>query len=200
VIRFEAKVFSPLPPANSRGQFLAWLQAIGYRLTSPPFLTSVILTRGSIIGNVTSFNNARLWLCMVTAVWKPAEGGSEATLEWRITTIGQVCNRGDMDLWRYEIQASVDVAAGHTGDVAAYRKAAGKAQNAATWRTLILTVAGIGPVVAGLIFTGSAAVSLLGGLVVGAAAFFGLRAPRDLGAIRPRPLPQPHPNTMPPVL
>lgn len=190
MIQHESVLRSPLPVPAARAAVLLWCQTIGYRLTSPPFLSSVELERGSWAGNFGSLN-PRTWRSKIRVSFRPSEPGCEIQIDWTVTTTGQVGTKADIVFWTYEVARTQEAAVGRQPDGRALLQQASKAQGGNTWRALLFSFSLLGPLIgfsfiSGWLGLGSAA-------VLGSATWLVFRAPRTLGDIPP-------PAALPPVM
>lgn len=195
MIRHTLTFHSPLPVANARGLLIGWLQSIGYRLTSPAFLSSIEASRGSFMGNGGSLN-AQRWKATIYATFEPAESGCEVTLEWRIATFGQVVTKVDIAFWRNEVFQTANAARGVAQDPKILRKMGLKAQNGNTWRALVFTAALVLPFFGFVFPFWTIWFTIFFILVLGVPIYWGFRMPRTLGET---PLPPIGPPAPPPI-
>jgi hypothetical protein len=202
MIRHEVLVTSPLTVTAARGSILLWCQTMGYRLTSPPFLSSVAVERGSWVGNVGSLN-PKTWRSQIQATFRPLENGCEVTLEWLVTTLGQVGTKADIHFWTYEVQKTLESALGGMPDIREYTRQAGKAQLGNTWRALIFTASLLVPLIGVWVATESGVYGIAAAAVLGTATWFVFRVPRKLPEIAAPASPPPlllEPSPAPPPL
>jgi len=179
MLRYEVNFTSPLPPPSARGAVLWWTQTVGYRPVSPPFLSAIEVERGSWVGNFGSLN-PRNWRVRIRARFRPSEvegSGSEVTLEWTVTTAGQVGTKADLEFWQYEIDSVMRAALGYQPELAAYRLRANRAQSGDTWRALVFTFALLTPLI-GFLIAGSFLMAIVGTAIGGVVTYFSFRAPR----------------------
>ncbi|AIE83619.1 hypothetical protein [Fimbriimonas ginsengisoli] len=184
MIRHEVTIASPLAVPAARSSLIAWSQAIGYRLVSPAFLSSIQMERGSLMGNMGSLG-PKTWSVKFHATFQPAETGCMVTLEWVISTFGQIGTRNDIEFWRKEVAWAMEASQGHVLDVPAHTKAASQAYNGNVWRALALTGAILLPLFGVAVVTESILLSFLAAIVGGTAAGFAFRAPRSLSTLNP---------------
>jgi len=192
MIRHEVAVSTPLAVAAARGSLLLWCQTMGYRLSSPPFLSAVEVERGSWAGNVGSLN-PKTWRSKIRATFQPHENGCDVSLEWFVTTAGQVGTKADIVFWTYEVRKTLDSAVGIQPDAREYAREAKKAQLGNTWRALIFTASLLVPLIGVWVVTDSGAIALAAAAVLGTATWIVFRAPRSLPAIAA-------PDPPPPIL
>jgi hypothetical protein len=184
MIRYSTTIASPLPPQTSRSAVLGWLQAIGYRLTSPAFLSSVSMERGSWVGNMGSLA-PKTWSAKVYVTFKATETGCDVTLEWHVSTFGQIGTKADIHFWRSEIEWTLGAACGIMPDLRDYVKEASRAYNGNVWRALVFSAALIVPLIVMAVATQSILITIFVSLVTGTASGLAFRMPRDLGEISP---------------
>lgn len=182
MIRHEVTLASPLAVPAARSSLIAWSQAIGYRLVSPAFLSSIQMERGSLMGNMGSLG-PKTWSVKFYATFQPAETGCMVTLEWVISTFGQIGTRNDLEFWRKEVAWAMEASQGHLLDVPAHTKAASRAYNGNVWRALVFMSAIFLPLIGVAIATDSIFLSVLSAIVGGTATGFAFRAPRSLSAV-----------------
>lgn len=163
---------------------VTWLQSAGYRLTSAPFLSSIEASRGSVMGNLGSLN-PKTWVSRVRATFTALENGCEIEIDWRISTLGQVVTKTDMEYWAYEMERTMGAALGAMPNMDEFLAISKRAASGNVWRALIFTVAILLPLIFAL-FVMPWYGALLITALTGTAAWLALRAPREFTVQPPR--------------
>jgi hypothetical protein len=180
VIHHVVSVESGLEPPAARAATVAWLQSIGYQLTSPPFLSAVEFERGSMVGNATSIGPQKWRVILKTAFAAREGGGTRADLEWKVTTAGQLGTHVDMAYWRHEVALTEAAARGENPKVGDLNRSRRAAMNGNLWRLIVLTVAMIVPAIMGVLSPGSGLPYFVASILFGTVLYAIFRAPRRL--------------------
>lgn len=184
MLRHQVTLTSPLPVPAARTALLTWLQRIGYRLTSPPFLSSISASRGAFTQSLFVPDPSN-WTTAFSANFTKLEDGCEIELEWNINTIFQIGLVPDIEFWKYEIWRTMGVVLGASNDPREYAREAKKARTGNSWRLVALTIISL----VTWVFVGYESDSILLGtiafLIVLIGLAFAFKAPRDLDIEKP---------------
>lgn len=181
MINHQIQFESPQDLGLVRANLVSWLQAIGYRLATPPFLADLVFERGSAVGNATAVDPQK-WLSKLTAEFRPRDGGGcHVSVKWQVVTAGQLVTKPDIEYWRMEVVSVHAAANGQSPDLVQFNRARAAAKNGLLWRVGVVVVLLIVPGVAAA-FSPYPLNFLLYALmaVLGFATYFGFRAPRRL--------------------
>lgn len=170
----------PLDLANARVGVVNWLQGIGYKLATPPFLTDLAFERGSGFGNATAVNPQK-WRSKVTATFRtPEEGRTRVEVEWNVVTAGQMVTKFDIAYWRSEVAGTQAAAEGRMPNLAEFERERQKASNAYLVRIVALTTVTVAPLLVSIFTRGNTVPLYVLTAVLGLGMYFAFRAPRRL--------------------
>lgn len=189
---------TPLPSAQARASMLNWLTAIGYRLNSAPFLSSVDVSRGSAIGNLGSLN-PKMWNSRIRAIFTPLENECEVEFELTVSTLGQVFTRSDVEYWTYEVGETVAAICGKRPDAAEFVRRTRRAYWKNGWLAVFFTIIVLAVLIVSAIMTESLWVVIPLTVGVGAGCYFLIRAPRKIDVPPPKPLENRPDDLAPPI-
>lgn len=133
---YEQTILSPLTVEESRGRLLGFLVNEGFQPTSPSFLKTVTVQRGSKVGQWFA-TRIEGWFCNLVIETAEAEHQSVLTLRWEINLWGQLGTKADMVAWGALMDACQRVALGQ--DISTTERAKARKANllGMTWRACI---------------------------------------------------------------
>jgi len=177
---------------------LNWLTAIGYRLNSAPFLSSIDVARGSSAGNLGSLN-PKMWNARIRAIFTPLENECEVELELTVSTLGQVFTRSDVEYWTYEVSETVAAVCGKRPDPAEFVRRTRTAYWKNGWLAVLFTIIVLAVLIGSAILTENLWVIVPLTLFVGTGCYFFIRAPRKIDVPAPKPLENRPDDLAPPI-
>lgn len=195
MLRHQVTLTSPLPVPAARAALLTWMQMIGYRLTSPPFLSSVTAVRGAFLQSMLVPDPSK-WNVGFSANFTKLESGCEIEMEWNISTLLQIGLVPDMQFWTYEIWRTMGVVVGGSTDPRTYHQNAKKVRTGNTWRLSLITVVSVVAWIFIWYQSDSVLIGTLAFVVVLTGLAFAFKASRELNVEMP-PTPPPPPSPPP---